>query len=343
MTPSLSFLPTPALFVDEAGVVLFANQAAATALERSLDDLRLARLDGVLFSLESMLASANADREERTHEIELPSGRRTVIGFSVGIDETDPSRKRYLVLFRDLSKDMALREERDRLLKIAGVSSAFPTLLHELRTPLASITATVEVLVEDMESSPVRDQLHAVLAEVRRMKLSLDGVITVGRSLRSRRCSAIDQACRDAWQIMATRARSLGIHSRCHVEDMPLLPLDPAVIGGIAHNLMMNAIQACSPGQAANLEARLRDGGSHFTLTVVDNGSGMTNEVYARCTELFFTTKRNGSGIGLALCRRVAEEAGGRLTIESVLGFGTAVTIDVPIAPSEPMPPVIAS
>jgi signal transduction histidine kinase len=58
----------------------------------------------------------------------------------------------------------------------------------------------------------------------------------------------------------------------------------------------------------------------------------MTAEVYNRCTEIFFTTKRNGSGIGLALCRRAVEESGGTLTIESVVGFGTSVTIEVPLA-----------
>ena len=105
-----------------------------------------------------------------------------------------------------------------------------------------------------------------------------------------------------------------------------------AVVGGIVHNLMINSIQACSAGQAVNLRAGLCDDGSRFVLTVVDNGSGMTAEVYNRCTEIFFTTKRNGSGIGLALCRRAVEESGGTLTIESVVGFGTSVTIEVPLA-----------
>jgi signal transduction histidine kinase len=233
-----------------------------------------------------------------------------------------------------------VKRERDRLLNIAGVGTALPALLHEIRTPLASITAAVELLLEEMEDSPQREQIHAVLSEVRRMKLSLDGVLTVGRRLRRDRCAVVDQACRHAWQIMSARARSLGIYSHCAVEDMPLLPLDPAVVGGIVHNLMINSIQACSAGQAVNLRAGLCDDGSRFVLTVVDNGSGMTAEVYNRCTEIFFTTKRNGSGIGLALCRRAVEESGGTLTIESVVGFGTSVTIEVPLGERDSEAPV---
>ena len=68
-----------------------------------------------------------------------------------------------------------------------------------------------------------------------------------------------------------------------------------------------------------------------LALTVADTGTGMTHDVYTRCTELFFTTKRNGSGIGLALVRQAVTEAGGELEIESVPGFGTCITALVPV------------
>jgi signal transduction histidine kinase len=319
--------------------VLLANRKAASVLERSCDELTGASVDTVLAPLDWLLNRARMpSREQRTRVMVLPSGRRITAGFSIGAAPTEGSGKNYAILFQDLSEWAALREERDRLLKIAGIGSVLPSLLHEIKNTLAAITATVEVLAEEVETSPARDQVHAILTEVRRMKLSLDGVATVGRQLRGSRYSPIDQTCRDAWQIMATRGRSLGLFSRCNVEDMPLLALDPAVVGGVVHNLMLNAIQACVAGQAVNVQAQLRDQGTRFTLTVVDNGPGMTAEIYARCTELFFTTKRNGSGIGLALCRRIAEEAGGTLTIESVNGFGTSVTMDVPVHPIAPIP-----
>jgi signal transduction histidine kinase len=94
---------------------------------------------------------------------------------------------------------------------------------------------------------------------------------------------------------------------------------------------MINAIQACAAGSTVRLSAGLTEGGRAFELKVVDNGPGMTQQVWRRATELFYTTKRNGSGIGLALCKRAAEEAGGRFEIESVPGFGTAVTLKVPV------------
>jgi signal transduction histidine kinase len=68
-----------------------------------------------------------------------------------------------------------------------------------------------------------------------------------------------------------------------------------------------------------------------MTLVVRDTGAGMSPEVRARATEMFFTTKTRGSGIGLALAAGVAEAVGGALEIESQLGRGTSITVTFPI------------
>jgi signal transduction histidine kinase len=112
---------------------------------------------------------------------------------------------------------------------------------------------------------------------------------------------------------------------------MPLLPLDPAVVRAVLFNLLVNSMHSCRSGGTVVVHARLVDEGRRFELTVADTGEGMTAEVYERCTELFYTTKRSGSGIGLALARRAAEGAGGALDIQSIIGVGTTVTVRVPV------------
>ena len=85
------------------------------------------------------------------------------------------------------------------------------------------------------------------------------------------------------------------------------------------------------------LGARIADGpdGDSFVFAIEDTGRGMNEATLARCTELFFSTRRSGSGIGLALCKKVTEEAGGRFRIESTLGEGTRVEITLPITENE--------
>ena len=126
--------------------------------------------------------------------------------------------------------------------------------------------------------------------------------------------------------------QAADVVARCDVPDLPLLPLDPAVVRAVLFNLLVNSQHSCRGGGTVIVHARLVGGGKAFELTVADTGEGMTAEVFDRCTELFFTTKRSGSGIGLALARRAAEGAGGSLDIQSIVGVGTTVTLRVPVA-----------
>lgn len=331
-TRLLDALPSAALLLGDDGRVLLGNARAREVLQRRAEPLEGEPVGQLIAPLPRLLELSRRPRIERAVDVTLPDGRTVELGFSVGeVGAPGAEEGRFVVVFQDITDVARLRDERDRLLKVAAMGSALPTILHELKNPLASITAATEVLIEEVPDGALREHLHAVLSEVRRMKLSLDGVSTMGRTLVAERYAAVDHACREAFAVMSGRARASDIHCHCDIQDMPLLPLDAAMVSGIVHNLMVNAIQACSTGQTINLYARLEDAGRRFVLNVVDNGPGMPAEVYARCTELFFTTKRNGSGIGLALCRRAAEEAGGELTIESVAGFGTSVTLSVPL------------
>jgi signal transduction histidine kinase len=104
---------------------------------------------------------------------------------------------------------------------------------------------------------------------------------------------------------------------------------DPAVFRLVLLNLLNNALEACSPGDRVTVA--IHPSGSRLELVVTDTGAGMSRETLERVTELFFSTKPRGSGIGLALVDRVVREAGGRLLIDSEPGQGTTVRVIIPV------------
>lgn len=223
-----------------------------------------------------------------------------------------------------------LREERDRLLRLAAVGEVLPSLLHELRNPIAGVTTALEVLIEEMEPGEVRDTLHALLGELRRAQLTLQGIGTADRALRGDGSHhAIDHALRDACRVMSASAREAGVELRTDIPDLPLLPIDAPALRGVLFNLLNNAIAATRGKGTVDVIVRLD--GSTLNVVVRDDGVGMKPEVRARCTELFFTTKARGSGIGLALARRTLESVGGSIDIESEPGKGTTVTLSIPV------------
>lgn len=219
-------------------------------------------------------------------------------------------------------------------MQLAAVGEVLPSLLHELRNPIAGVTTALEVLLEDMEDGELRTTLHALLGELRRAQLTLQGIGTAGDcSLSSHGMHhAIDFAMMDAGRVMEASAREVGVTIRTDIPTLPLLPIDAAPLRGVVFNLLHNAIAATPRGGTIDVIVRLDT--SILTVEVRDTGAGMSPETLARCTETFFTTKTRGSGIGLALAKRTVESVGGWLEITSELGRGTSVVLHVPIAES---------
>lgn len=119
--------------------------------------------------------------------------------------------------------------------------------------------------------------------------------------------------------------------------DLPPVKCDPLALQNAVLNLLFNARDAMPDGGVISIHADAISLGSNATaleLRVVDNGIGMTPDTIVRAFEPFFTTKRDGlGGVGLPMVERFAQDAGGRVLIESEYGVGTAVILQLPASP----------
>jgi signal transduction histidine kinase len=327
-THALASLGAGVLVLDRAWRVLSANPRAAALLDRDgerLVDQRLHEILGVTaLALAPMMSSKRFEVDIRTK-----GGLVRALGGTVSSNEDNASLPYLVCLFQDITQLRQLREERDRLLQLGTLHTILPAVLHELKNPLAAIESMVEILVEDA-TLQLRDDLYAILTEVRQMSLNLQGVGSVSRELRSTTHEAIDRAVLDVVRVMTAKAAEKGIEIVSEVQTLPLLPFDPGVVRAIVFNLVDNAIKACVARGAGRVVVGLHLQDETLTLEVRDNGCGMPPEVLRRCRELFFSTKPRGSGIGLALCDRTLECAGGKMEIESKVGHGTRVNILLP-------------
>jgi signal transduction histidine kinase len=93
-------------------------------------------------------------------------------------------------------------------------------------------------------------------------------------------------------------------------------------------NLTTNAKDAMPTGGVLSIKAR--NLGSNLELVIRDTGCGITPELIPRIQEPFFTTKPNGNGLGLSICRSIIRNAGGRIEIDSGVGVGTQITVLLP-------------
>lgn len=335
----LESLPTAVVEIDNDGIITYANARAAEVLRQPIEKLFGSFIDTVFIPLRKLARAADMilkfDRSLKC-TVKLPARKEAKIGFRV-IKVNDPvnhGQSRYLITMQDVGKIEAFRKEKERvrILQLGAVGKLMPSILHELKNPLAAITTAVEVLLEELSEGTVLQDVSAILAELRRMKLTFEGVGLIGQNIHSSRKESIEKAILDAFKVLSARIKQQEIEGECKVEAMPLLPFNAGMIRALIFNIITNSIHACISGDKIKLEAKL-SGKERAVLEfrVSDTGKGMAPDEVTRCTEMFYTTRNSGSGIGLALCIKAVKAAHGELFIESREGKGTVVTVQLPV------------
>lgn len=201
-------------------------------------------------------------------------------------------------------------------------------LSHELKNPLAAIEALVQLTQRAATDPVMRKQLAIVHGEVARMAAVLQAHL--GVTLPFDRVEPAEVELADLADgvlgLLDARARTAGV--ALERRGTARAAVDPQLIRGALVNLVANAIEACPRG--ARVEIGLDDEGGTIVLAVTDTGVGMAADVVARVGRPFFTTRQEGTGLGVALARAAVEQHGGTLVFRSVPGQGTTAIARLP-------------
>ncbi|MBL9076060.1 MAG: two-component sensor histidine kinase [Planctomycetes bacterium] len=231
------------------------------------------------------------------------------------------------------------REERlakIRTQRLAQLGTLLAGFAHEVRNPLSTIGLNLQLVLEDFrEPETPRDKrtqkrLSTVEAEVRRLQKILEEFLGFARAPEPKLVPVdLNAKLQALVEFQEPELRELGISLRFFAgADVDSVPLDWDHMQAALVNLLRNAKDA-TPAGGEILISTVRDGG-HVTIRVTDTGAGMTPEVQARVFEPYFSTKRSGTGLGLPTVRRVVEEHGGTLTLQSEVGKGTQFSLRLP-------------
>jgi PAS domain S-box-containing protein len=127
--------------------------------------------------------------------------------------------------------------------------------------------------------------------------------------------------------------RGLSVHTRL-ARQLPATPIDPTQIQQVLVNLIKNALQAMTKGGALTLQTG--EGADGVWVSVADTGGGIPQEQINRIFEPFYTTKKQGTGLGLMIVQRIVRAHGGRIELESQVGRGTTFRIWLPLHERKP-------
>ena len=217
-------------------------------------------------------------------------------------------------------------------------------LAHELKNPLSTIGLHLALLEEewggDEEDPRVRRTkrtLATLRTEVERLNSILEDFLRFARTDQLERAPVdLNELVERVVRFVQPEAERQGVHLATYLDlDLPPVPLDGRRISQALLNLIINARQALTPGGGGHITLITRRDADGVVLEVVDDGPGMTPEVLERCFEVYYSTKKEGSGLGLPTVRRLAEAHGGHLDMQSSPGNGTRVALHLPLAEEE--------
>lgn len=226
--------------------------------------------------------------------------------------------------------------------RLASVGQLAAGVAHEVNNPLAIILGNVAHLLDTLddprEAAPIdRAELREVLLEIRQATERTSAIVRDLRDFASggpETRGTLEHLDAAIESVAAALRKSFPANLQLHLA----LAAPVAVVGSrgvltqVLHRLVDNAREACAKG--GNVTVRTRLEGAHAVLTIEDDGPGIPAELLGRVLEPFFTTKRigAGTGLGLSVCLGIVRQLGGTLSIDSVPGKGTTVTVKLPRA-----------
>jgi signal transduction histidine kinase len=227
---------------------------------------------------------------------------------------------RYRQLAEELSKAEAAVRRAERLAALGQLSAG---LAHELRNPLGTIKASAEMLTQNLpkDNEIAAEMAGFISSEVDRTNSLVTRFLDFARPLSLRKePSDVTQTIDRAIQQVKRENQTVAIRTEYDPHVEPLL-IDSEMMERVFYNLILNAVQASSEGKTVTV--RVKQG----TIEVMDQGVGIAKENMESIFNPFFTTKAEGTGLGLPIVAKIVDEHGGKLTVESEPGKGSTFRV----------------
>ena len=296
------------LIVNQEGNILYSNPSG----------MRILGFDPVGKNFENIFhqkIDQEANREELVTEI---NGRKLIAGMSssrILLQDEDL----YLIVFQDLTRIKEMEEKLLEAEKFAVIGEMASNIAHELRNPLATIRASSELLVEEIGNQYAGNKkaskiANILISESERIENLVKQILTYSKeiTLKMEKVNLPELLERI---FLKFQQRFPDVSLTIEGKKDAIIDGDPMWLEEAFSNLIQNSIDAI--GDKGKIFVSITKNGTNYTLFFSDSGDGIPREIEDKIFQPFFTTKRNGTGLGLALTRKIITAHGGIIQWDS--------------------------
>jgi signal transduction histidine kinase len=232
--------------------------------------------------------------------------------------------------------------------RLAAVGELVAGIAHDINNPVGVILSHLDALELEAEGRDLplslAEDLSVIRAHSQRIANTVEGLLRYCRKSPRRQTLGFDirRVLRESLVFVGDTLTNRGVMIEADSCESPLPILgDPSALQQVFVNLLLNAADAMPEGGKVSVRSTLANGKSpHALIAVEDTGTGIAPDVMEKIFDPFFTTKQSqgGTGLGLSICKRLIEELGGVLCVNSESGQGAAFTIELPLHSEEKRP-----
>ena len=326
---------------------------AAQAIGRRIIDI----LPFLSDYIEDRLKSSDQNAKILPRFIDLPymryDDKRIFIRFSVSplmLPEGD--QKGQIIIFQDMTEMKQIEEDMKRVEGLALIGELAAGIAHEIRNPMASISGSIQILKEDLVNDDVNNRLmDIILREINRLNNLVDDFLLFARPKEANiQEFDLNQLINDSLELFKKSGKwNEKMRLETDFQGTINLESDPEQIKQVLWNLFLNATEAMShegslriSTEMVNGEQSDRGGQRMVKITVQDTGLGFSKKALSHLFTPFFTTKEGGSGLGLAMVKRIVEGLKGKVYGKNHPDGGAEITILLHPSPYDLSPPALS-
>lgn len=272
-------------------------------------------------------------KEEKTITCKSGETKPVLLSTSVILDEKEELLGA-VEIFEDLTELRALQEEVRRHQTLVELGEMAASIAHEIRNPLGGIGGFATLLERDLEGDEAKLKLaRRIIKGINELHKLTSEVLIYTRKMEAN-FTAVDikNAVQETISLIKMEAGEVKVEIEyVHPKEDIEVQVDIDLLKRMLLNLMQNAVHAMPQGGKLNLDLSWQLLHNRFTIRVKDSGVGIEKEHLEKIFNPFFTTSSRGTGLGLAMVRRIVEAHNGNITVKSAKGEGSEFTITLPI------------
>ncbi len=247
------------------------------------------------------------------------------------VPDPDGNLAHLVAVRRDITQDVFLERRLQKSERLAAIGELSMFISHEIRNPLFAIAGFANALLRAKDLGEAsREKASIILAESKRLDDILKDIVNFARPTSTQAGEAdLGEVARRTTSLMRLGLESQGIAVELRLAPAtPVVRGDPEILTQALINCLKNSMEAMPQGGRIIVSTGRSKGRAY--LAVADDGPGIPPDILPQVFNPFFSTRDKRAGLGLAMTKKILEDLGGTVEIESQPGQGTTVTLSLP-------------